>query len=273
MPISQIRLKNARTYSNVLRLMDENQDFRFSHSQPALYEMTEADFPEMFQRIQTRVAEGRWEIMGGMWVEPDLNVPGPEALVRQLTLGRGYFRETFGDVETPVLWLPDTFGFPGQIPQLMSLAGLGWFVTNKLNWNQFNRVPWATHLWEGIDGSQVKAHVLTTPRDVQYLPFPTNYKSDLTAKEVMGTWRHAGDGAAKDLPICYGYGDGGGGPTDDLLAKARALFSFPWNAADSHEHRARSPRCARRKRGRPSSLARRTLPRGPSRRCIRRKAG
>ena len=226
-PVSQIRLKNARTYSNVLRLMDEHEDFRFSHSQPALYEMTAADYPEMFQQIKRRVAEGRWEVMGGMWVEPDLNVPGPEALIRQITLGRNYYQETFGDVETPVLWLPDTFGFPGQIPQLMRLAGLDWFVTNKLNWNQFNRVPWATHLWEGIDGSQVKTHILTTPRDVQYLPFPTNYKSDLSANEVMGTWTHAGSGASKDLPICFGYGDGGGGPTEDLIAKARAFSDFP----------------------------------------------
>ncbi|MDJ0638805.1 MAG: glycoside hydrolase family 38 C-terminal domain-containing protein [Paracoccaceae bacterium] len=226
-PISQIRLKNARTYSNVLRLMNENADFHFSHSQPALYEMTSRDYPEMFERIRTRVQEGRWEVMGGMWVEPDLNVPGPEALIRQMTLGRSYYREAFGEVETPVLWLPDTFGFPGQIPQLMKLAGLDWFVTNKLNWNQFNRVPWATHIWEGIDGSRVKAHILTTPRDVQYLPFPTNYKSDLSAKEVMGTLTHAGDDAVAALPICFGYGDGGGGPTDGLLAKARAYECFP----------------------------------------------
>ncbi|MEM9232125.1 MAG: glycoside hydrolase family 38 C-terminal domain-containing protein [Pseudomonadota bacterium] len=226
-PIDQIRLKNQRTYSNVLRLMEDNPDFRFSHSQPALYEMTAKDHPTLFEQIRARVAEGRWEVMGGMWVEPDLNIPGPEALIRQLTLGRDYFRETFGEVETPVLWVPDTFGFSGQIPQLARLAGLDWFVTNKLNWNQYNRVPWATHIWEGIDGSQVKAHVLTTPRDVQYLPFPTNYKSDLTAKEVLGTVTHAGARAASALPICFGYGDGGGGPTKELLAKARAFEAMP----------------------------------------------
>lgn len=226
-PISQIRLKNARTYSNVLRLMKDNPEYRFSHSQPALYEMTAKDYPALFEAIKARVAEGRWEVMGGMWVEPDLNLPGPEALVRQLTLGRSYFQDVMGDVETPVLWLPDTFGFPGQIPQLMKHAGLEWFVTNKLNWNQYNRVPRATHVWEGIDGSQVKAHVLTTPRDVQYLPFPTNYKSDLTAGEVAGTFSHAGDGAATALPICYGYGDGGGGPTDGLIAKGKAFSDFP----------------------------------------------
>ncbi len=227
-PISQIRLKNGRTYSNVLRLMDEDPDYRFSHSQPQLYAMTAEDYPEVFARIKDRVSEGRWEVMGGMWVEPDLNIPGPEALIRQLTLGRGYFRETFGDVETPVLWLPDTFGFPAQIPQMMHLAGLKWFVTNKLNWNQINQVPSSTHWWQGLDGSRVLAHILTTPRDVQYLPFPTNYKSDLSAAEVLGTWRRStAKDQLKDLPICYGYGDGGGGPTEDLLAKARTFHAMP----------------------------------------------
>ncbi len=226
-PISQIRLKNARTYTNVLRLMDEDPKFHFSHSQPQLYAMTAQDHPALFARIKQRVTEGRWEVMGGMWVEPDVNLAGPEALVRQLTLGRKYFHDTFGDVETPVLWLPDTFGFPGQIPQLMQLAGLKWFVTNKLNWNQSNKVPWSSHIWEGIDGSRVLAHILTTPRDVQYLPFPTNYKSDLSAKEVLGTWTNATQQAVRDLPICFGYGDGGGGPTEALLAKARAFRAMP----------------------------------------------
>lgn len=227
-PISQIRLKNARTYSNVLRLMDENPSYRFSHSQPQLYAMTAEDHPQIFARIKERVSQGRWEVMGGMWVEPDLNIPGPEALIRQLTLGRGYFRDTFGDVETPVLWLPDTFGFPAQIPQLMRLAGLKWFVTNKLNWNQINQVPSSTHQWEGLDGSRVLAHILTTPRDVQYLPFPTNYKSDLSAAEVLGTWnRSTALDQLTNLPICYGYGDGGGGPTEDLLAKAQTYRAMP----------------------------------------------
>jgi len=227
-PISQIRLKNARTYSNVLRLMDEDPDYKFSHSQPQLYAMVAEDYPLIFEQIKTRVAEGRWEVMGGMWVEPDLNIPGPEALIRQLTLGRSYFKDTFGDVETPVLWLPDTFGFPAQIPQLMKLAGLKWFATNKLNWNQMNQVPSSTHHWEGLDGTRVLAHILTTPREVQYLPFPTNYKSDLTAREVLGTCtRSTAPQTTRDLPICYGYGDGGGGPTEALLAKARIYRDMP----------------------------------------------
>ncbi|MEM1364398.1 MAG: alpha-mannosidase, partial [Pseudomonadota bacterium] len=227
-PISQIRLKNARTYSNVLRLMTADPDYKFSHSQPQLYEYTRRDYPEIFEQITDRVKEGRWEVMGGMWVEPDLNIPGGEALVRQIMLGRDYFEKHFGDVETPALWLPDTFGFPGQIPQMMRHAGLKWFVTNKLNWNQRNRIPSTSHVWEGIDGSQVLAHVLTTPRPVQYLPFPTNYKSDLTAPEVLGTWTgSSAPDAVRDLPVCYGYGDGGGGPTEDLLARAHIYSDMP----------------------------------------------
>ena len=117
--VAQTRKKCGRTYSNVLRLMEAFPDYRFSQDQPQLYKYTEEDFPEIFEAIRGRVADGQWEVMGGMWVEADCNVSGAEALVRQLLLGRSYFREKFGDAETPVLWLPDTFGFCWSLPQLM----------------------------------------------------------------------------------------------------------------------------------------------------------
>ncbi|WP_224815389.1 glycoside hydrolase family 38 C-terminal domain-containing protein [Hasllibacter sp. MH4015] len=228
-PIAQIRQKNARTYSNVLRLMEKHPEFQFSHSQPQLYQWTAEDYPEIFEAIRARVAEGRWEVLGGMWVEPDANMPGPEALVRQIALARHYCEEAFGaGAEAPVLWLPDTFGFPGCLPQLMKQAGLKWFVTNKVNWNQYNQMPASTTWWEGIDGSRVLAQFLTTPRDVQHLPFPTNYKSDLTAEEVVGTWgRNTVKDRVRDLLICYGFGDGGGGPTDELIRKAHVWREMP----------------------------------------------
>ncbi|MEL6587537.1 MAG: alpha-mannosidase, partial [Pseudomonadota bacterium] len=219
-PISQIRLKNARTYSNVLRMMDQYSAYRFSHSQPQLYAYTEADYPDVFDGIRERVADGRWEVMGGMWVEPDTNIPGGESLVRQLLLGRSWFKDRFGDVETPVLWLPDTFGLSWCLPQLVDKAGLRWMVVNKASWNQYNQLPASTLWWEGIDGTRILTQFLTTPREVQHLPFPTNYKSDLTAGEVTGTWRAStAKEKVRDLPIAYGYGDGGGGPTGELIRR------------------------------------------------------
>ncbi|MEO0912284.1 MAG: alpha-mannosidase, partial [Pseudomonadota bacterium] len=228
-PIAQIRQKNARTYSNVLRLMERHPQFHFSHSQPQLYAWTQEDYPEIFDKIRERVAEGRWEVLGGMWVEPDANMPGAESLVRQILLARRFCDDTFGDeAECPVLWLPDTFGFPACLPQLMAQAGLKWFVTNKVNWNQYNQMPASTTWWEGIDGSRVLAQFLTTPRGVQHLPFPTNYKSDLTAAEVVGTWtRNTMKDRVHDLLMAYGYGDGGGGPTDTLIRKAHAYRALP----------------------------------------------
>ena len=227
-PVEQIRRKNARTYSNVLRLMEANPDYRFSHSQPQLYEFTERDHPALFERIKERVRDGRWEPIGGMWVEPDVNLAGAEALVRQLLHGIGYFEDRFGTPGTPVLWLPDTFGFPACLPQLMRGAGLTWFVTNKLSWNQYNTMPSQTFRWRGLDGSEVTAQLLTTPRSVRYLPFPTNYKSDLSAAEVFGTWESYRQKERNwDLPIAYGYGDGGGGPTEELIARADALEAMP----------------------------------------------
>ncbi len=227
-PVSQIRRKNARTYSNVLRLMERFPDYRFSHSQPQLYEYVRQDYPEIFEAIKESVSEGRWEVMGGLWVEPDTNIPGGESLVRQITLGRNFFREHFGDVETPVLWLPDVFGLSWCLPQLLKLAGLQWVVSNKFSWNQYNRMPATTTWWQGIDGTRVLTHFLTTPRTVQHLPFPTNYKSDLSAKEVIGTWKCSTEKqSVSDLPIAFGYGDGGGGPTATLIQRAAAYEDMP----------------------------------------------
>ncbi|MEM0946963.1 MAG: glycoside hydrolase family 38 C-terminal domain-containing protein [Pseudomonadota bacterium] len=227
-PVAQMRRKIARTSSNALRLMDEYPSFRFSNSQAALYKFLEEDYPEIFEGIRMAVARGQWEVMGGMWVEPDVNLAGSEALVRQLALARTYFRQKFGDSEAPVLWLPDSFGFPWSLPQLAKLAGIKWFCTNKPNWNQTNRMPSSTFWWKGLDGTKILSHVLTTPREVQHLPFPTNYKSDLSAPEVLGTWEHStAKDKVRDLPICFGYGDGGGGPTEGLIQTAKAYAAMP----------------------------------------------
>lgn len=227
--VDQTRRKCGRSFSNVLKLMEEYPDYHFSASQPVLYEMTEEDYPQVFEGIKTRVAEGRWEPMGGMWVEPDCNLAGGESLVRQLLYGRRYFTEKLGEnSETPVLWLPDTFGFTAALPQLMQQAGLKWFVANKLNWNQYNQMPNQLFWWEGIDGSRVLSHFLTTPSTVQYLPHPTTYKAEMTAREVFGTWENFRQKHLhQELITCFGYGDGGGGPTRELIDAARAYSELP----------------------------------------------
>ena len=227
--VSQTRRKCGRTFANVLQLMDQHPDYRFSQSQAFLYATTQEDYPELFDQIIERVHQGRWEVMGGMWVEPDCNLAGGEGLVRQLMFGRGYYRDTFGEgVETPVAWLPDTFGFTASLPQLLRQAGLKWFLGNKLNWNQYNKLPNNLFFWEGIDGSRILSFFLTTPSKVQYLPHPTTYKAELTAEEVFGTWDEFGQKAAhNELPICYGYGDGGGGPTRELIMAARNYGRLP----------------------------------------------
>jgi len=162
-PISQTRCKAARTFSSVLRLMEQFLDFHFTQSQPQLYQFVAEDHPHIFEQVRARVAEGRWEVTGGMWVQADCNMTGAESLVRQLLLGRSFFRQHFGAAETPILWLPDTFGFPWSLPQLIEQAGLSYFMTTKLSWNQYNRLPYDSFWWQGLDGTQILTHFITTP--------------------------------------------------------------------------------------------------------------
>ena len=163
-PLSQTRQKVARTFSTALRLMEQYPEFTFTQSQPQLYQYIAYDHPEMMARIKKRVAEGRWETIGGMWVEADCNLTGAEALARQFLLGRRYFLETFGKRESPVLWLPDVFGYAWQLPQLIQQAGLSYFVTAKLSWNQYNRIPYDQFWWQGLDGSRILTYFITTSK-------------------------------------------------------------------------------------------------------------
>ncbi len=228
--LGQTRRKVGRTFSNVLRLMEQYPEYKFTQSQPQLYRYCEEDYPEIFAAIKERVKEGRWEIIGGAWVEPDCNAIGAEALARQFLLGRSYFRRHFGDVETPVLWLPDTFGYSWALPQLILQAGMKYFITHKMSWNQYNHMPHQMLWWQGIDGSKVLTHFLTTRGRFaeEFLPNTTTYNAVMDAWEVLDTWNNFRQKEThNELLVAYGHGDGGGGPTREMLDNIRQFAAHP----------------------------------------------
>lgn len=226
--LGQTVRKSGRTFSNVLRLMEQFPEYKFSQSQAQLYQYTEQHYPEIFEEIKQRVQEGRWEPMGGTWVEPDCNAIGAESLARQFLLGRGYFRRHFGDVDTPVLWLPDTFGYSWALPQLIKQAGMKYFITHKMSWNQYNRMPYEFMWWQGLDGTRVLTHFLTTPDSWDLLPHATTYNGNVSAAQIFGTWRHFTQKQThNELITAYGYGDGGGGPTREMLENVEHLREHP----------------------------------------------
>jgi len=222
--IDQTKRKGERTFANVLRLMDEFPEFRFVQSQPQLYDWVRQDQPAIFEQIKQRVAEGRWELIGGMWVEADCNIPSGESLVRQFLLGRRFFKDQFGDdVESPVLWLPDVFGYAWNLPQLIKQAGLEYFFTIKIGWNQTNRLPYDSFWWQGLDGTRVLTHFSTAP-EAANINSRATYNAEVDSMVALGTWinyqqKHLHD----EILMSYGWGDGGGGPTREMIEQAREL--------------------------------------------------
>ncbi len=225
--LGQTRRKSERTFYNVLRNMEQFPDYHFSQSQPQLYEYLRHDQPELFEAIKQRIAEGRWEPMGGMWVEADCNLSGAEALARQFLLGRGFFRQHFGaQAETPVLWLPDVFGYAWALPQLIKQAGLKYFMTIKIGWSQYNRLPFDTFLWQGLDGTQILTHFSTVMELGS--PYFATYNSMANATESLGAWSNFQQKELqRDLLMSYGYGDGGGGPTREMLENIAVMGKIP----------------------------------------------
>lgn len=222
--VRETREKAARSYATVLKLMEEYPEYVFMSSQPQLYQFVREDHPEIFERIKQRVAEGRWEPEGSMWVEADCNLTSGESLVRQIMFGKRFFREQFG-VDSRILWLPDAFGYSGALPQIMAKSGIDYFMTTKISWNQFNQLPYDTFLWQGIDGSCVLTHFITT-RDYEAHPssFFATYNGDLNPSQVMGAWqRYQQKSINDDVLISYGHGDGGGGTTREMLENGRRL--------------------------------------------------
>ncbi len=218
------REKASRTFSTVLNLMKQYPEYRFMHTSPQLYKFLREDYPEIYAQVKEKIAQGQWEITGGMWVEPDTNVPSGESLVRQFIYGKRFIKEEFGQ-ETNLVWLPDVFGYSGALPQIMKKAGMKYFMTTKISWNQYNHFPYDTFNWKGIDGTSIFTHFITTPEDGSWF---YTYNGHMDPEEVTGVWKNYKDKDKNDeLLIAFGWGDGGGGPTREMLEQSRVMKNIP----------------------------------------------
>lgn len=215
-PIRETIRKCARTFSSVLALMDADPEFRFACSSAQQLKWMKDGYPEIFARIKEKVASGQFIPVGGMWVEPDMNLPGAEAMARQFVAGKRFFLEEFG-VDTREAWIPDTFGYSGATPQIIKASGTEWFLTQKISWNQTNTFPHHTFLWEGIDGTRVLTH----------FPPADTYVGEVSGADLARaerTFHDHRDGSISLLP--FGFGDGGGGPTREMMAAVRRTASL-----------------------------------------------
>ncbi|TFD52951.1 alpha-mannosidase [Cryobacterium frigoriphilum] len=209
-PTRETVRKVARTFSNVLALIEQHPGFVFAASSAQQYAWLKQHYPELFERVRAAVASGVFVPAGGMWVESDTNMPGGESLARQFMHGKAFFLREFG-VEPLDVWLPDSFGYSAALPQIVRAAGSRWFLTQKLSWNDTNRFPHHTFLWEGIDGSRLFTH----------FPPVADYNAQLSGLELARAERlFAEKGHANSSLVPFGWGDGGGGPTEEMLAAA-----------------------------------------------------
>lgn len=223
--LKHTREKTARSFSTVLALMDTYPEYTFLQTQPQLYKYLKEDFPDIYQAIKEKVKAGQWEVGGGMWLEADCNIPSGESLVRQLLHGYHFLKEEF-DVESDYLWLPDVFGYSWALPQILAKSGIETFMTTKISWSQYNRMPHDTFNWRGIDGTEMLTHFITTP-DQNGLWYYT-YNGDMSPQSLSELWQnYRNKEINQDLLIAYGYGDGGGGVTKEMLEIQRRAKDMP----------------------------------------------
>ena len=220
--------KTVRSFTTALRLMDEYEDFVFLQSQPQLLSFVKKDAPELYARIKEKVAAKQWEPEGGMWLEADCNISSGESLARQLLHGCHFLRDEFGR-ESEYLWLPDVFGYSWALPQLLKLANIKTFMTTKISWNQYDKMPHDLFTWRGIDGSEILTYFITANYPGQpEEEWQTTYNAFITADVIAGTWKRFSDkNLSRDVLLSYGYGDGGGGVTREMIDNARVLNKLP----------------------------------------------
>lgn len=212
-PVRETVRKCARTFASATRLMDDDPDYRFVCSQAVQYHWMEERYPALFERIRERVARGQFVPVGGMWVESDMNLPSGESIVRQFVHGQRYFESRFG-VRCREVWIPDVFGYPASLPQIFVEAGCERFITQKLSWNKQNRFPHNTFWWEGLDGSRVLTH----------FPPVDTYNAEVRGEEMAFSQSNFQDhGWSRVALMPYGYGNGGGGPTREMVERAHRM--------------------------------------------------
>lgn len=222
--VAQTREKVARSFSTVLKLMEEYPEYIFMSSQPQLYKMLKEDHPKIYEKVKKKIEEGVWEPEGSMWLEADCNVTSGESLVRQIMHGKRFFKEEF-NVDNKILWLPDVFGYSAALPQILKKSDIDYFMTTKIAWNQFNKIPNDTFMWRGIDGSEVLTHFITTtgPGQDRESHF-TTYNGHIQPDAIMGSWRrYQNKNINNDVLVSFGWGDGGGGATIEMLENGRRL--------------------------------------------------
>ena len=218
-PIEETRRKARRTFSTAVDLLNRYPEFRFAQSFAEYYRYLEDDDPALLESVRGLVGAGQWAPTGGLWVEPDINMPCGESLVRQALYGQLCFERLFGTRHT-VAWLPDTFGFSPALPQILKGAGLASLFTIKLGWSETNRFPHTRFWWEGIDGSRVLVQQFNRPED--------SYNGLADTASLLRAWRtHADKRLASEVLQPIGYGDGGGGATAEMVEAQRVMAGFP----------------------------------------------
>ncbi|MGC9771601.1 alpha-mannosidase [Fervidobacterium islandicum] len=218
-PVEETKRKIVRTFANAVQLAKRYKDFVFIQSSAQMYEDLKESYPELFEQIKDLVNKGQWEPVGGMWVESDCNIPSVESLIRQFYYGQKFFEEHFGRF-SKVAWLPDVFGFSWVLPQVLKESGIEFFVTTKLNWNESNDFPYDICKWRGIDGTEVVYY--------NYKNLEEGYNGRISAKSIINTWQNFRQKELTDkVFLTFGYGDGGGGPTEEMCENYYALKEIP----------------------------------------------
>lgn len=218
-PVDETKRKILRTFANAIRLAEKFPNFLFIQSSAQMYQDLKELSPVLFEKVRALVKSGNWEPVGGMWVEADCNIVSVESLIRQFLYGQRFFEREFGK-KSDVAWLPDVFGFPWTLPQVLKTCGVEYFFTTKLNWSEFNRFPHDLCIWRGIDGSEVLYYSFNNPEN--------SYNGSVSARSLLRTYENfRGKHTTKRYYFTFGHGDGGGGPTEEMCMSVEPLNEIP----------------------------------------------